>query len=86
MEREILHIIPLEEERIVTDLDVGAKVKRGRDWKWGSQDEGSIYGIVLSYGITNKWCKVEWRDKEDKKISTGAYRIGYSDKYDLYYF
>jgi hypothetical protein len=41
--------IVLKEPRMVTTADIGAKVVRGKDWMYGRQDEGSVYGVIMSH-------------------------------------
>jgi hypothetical protein len=60
---------------------IGAKVVRGRDWKYGEQDggEGNIGTIVEKSG-RNGWVEVKW-----KACNTNLYRMGAESKYDLYF-
>jgi hypothetical protein len=75
----VLHSI-LVEGIIVTkhNLKIGAKVKRGPDWRDG--DDGSDIGILIPSSRTDGWALVKWNDGY-----TLNYRIGYQDKYDLIY-
>lgn len=69
---------------IVSNPAIGDKVVRGRDWDWGGQDEGSIYGRVSE--LKGDWCRVEWINKHGLVVNEDSYRCGSSDKYDLYYY
>jgi hypothetical protein len=72
-------------KKVVTTVDIGAKVVRGKDWEWGDQDKNSIYGIIDKASSIG-WAKVAWQSKQGITIrSRGAYRVG-DDKYDLYYY
>jgi hypothetical protein len=65
--------------RIVTSVDVGAKVVKGRDWEWGNQD--GINGIGTILGLSSQgWVTVKWNNGDQN-----SYRIGAGNKYDLYY-
>lgn len=71
--------------KIVTEPIIGLKVVRGRDWKWGSQDEGSKYGEI--YGTTVQgWAKVIWYNEKGESLNDNSYRIGAEGSYDLYYY
>lgn len=75
---------------IVTELHVkvGDKVVRGRDWKWGSQDQGSKYGVVvkLETNPTN-WVYVQWMHAvTGEVINANNYQVGADDCYDLYFY
>jgi hypothetical protein len=72
-------------KKVVTTVDIGAKVVRGKDWEWGIQDKNSIYGIIEQTGGSG-WAKTTWYSKEGNKLSTNSYKIGADDKYDLYYY
>jgi len=63
---------------IVSKVDVGARVRRGRDWHWGTQDGGTS-GSILSLSSPG-WVKVKW-DSGD----TNSYEIGAENLYSLYY-
>lgn len=68
---------------------LGDRVVRGRDWKWYNQD-CNIYGkqltgvIVKHKGDNPEWVMVDWYDN-DRIIHSNDYRVGYEDKYDLYF-
>lgn len=72
-------------KKVVTTVDIGAKVVRGRDWDWGDQDKDSIYGIAEK-ASEGGWIQVIWYSKEGNKLNTDSYRIGAQGKYDLYYY
>jgi len=71
---------PYEEPRMVTTCDIGARVVRGRDWGWGNQD-GNKPGTIVKLDSEDGWCYVLWDVEKYKDV----YRIGYDNKYDLYY-
>ena len=55
----------------------GARVTRGRDWKWGEQDGGSgrvgaLTEIIAWYGTNRAGANVTW-----DPLSENTYRIGY---------
>ena len=82
-----------KQPRMVTTADIGAKVVRGKDWKWYDrkdwkwydQDKDSVYGVIVD---NNKdgWVVVEWISKDGKVLNRYRYRIGDEDCYDLYYY
>ena len=57
----------------------GDRVKRGPDWRWGSQDGGDGHGTVQSKNDAG-WCKVKWDNGGSNSYS---YRVGLSGAYDL---
>ncbi|XP_045194598.2 transcription intermediary factor 1-alpha-like [Mercenaria mercenaria] len=59
-----------------TDFVVGARVRRGPDWKWENQDGGGP-GTVI--GVRSGWAVVTW----DKGQSGRNYRIGKDGAFDL---
>ena len=66
-------------------LEVGLRVVRGPDWKWGQQDEGEGHvGTVVEIGkqgsatSPDKTVVVHW----DSGSRTN-YRVGYQGAYDL---
>jgi E3 ubiquitin-protein ligase mind-bomb len=66
-------------------LEVGVRVTRGPDWKWGNQDDGEGHiGTVVEIGkpgsltSPDKTVVVQW----DSGSRTN-YRVGYQGKYDL---
>lgn len=70
--------------RSVTFADIGARVVRGRDWRWADQDKngkGTITKVEMIGWVTVRW---------DHEGTTGDghlnYRIGNEGKYDLYYY
>lgn len=62
------------------NLRIGAKVVRGKDWKYNNQDRGEV-GIIRSLSSTAGWVNVDGKNGWDNN-----YRIGAEGKYDLYYF
>lgn len=73
---------------IVTESNckVGTKVVQGRDWDHGSQDRGSVYGVISDgkpYG-GESWISVDWVNSKGEITHKNSYRIGYRGKYDLY--
>jgi hypothetical protein len=56
---------------------IGDRVKRGKDWKWGSQDRGNDNGTVTG-APSGLWCKVKW----DNGLSNN-YRVGWDGAHDL---
>uniref|UniRef100_A0A672R8I2 E3 ubiquitin-protein ligase MIB2 n=1 Tax=Sinocyclocheilus grahami TaxID=75366 RepID=A0A672R8I2_SINGR len=67
------------------DMEVGMRVVRGLDWKWGNQDEGEGHmGTVVEIGrqgsttTPDKTVVVQW----DSGTRTN-YRTGYQSAYDL---
>ena len=61
----------------LVELNVGAEVERGRDWRWGDQDGGiGKRGRVTELG---DWVTVKWDDSS----SSYRYRWGTDDKFDL---
>jgi energy-coupling factor transporter ATP-binding protein EcfA2 len=73
------------ELEIVKEPKVGQKVVRGKDWQWGDQDGGSIYGIIVSIDGNIGWCSVEWIDENLNPLRKNGYRVGPHD-HDLYYY
>uniref|UniRef100_T1JDF9 RING-type E3 ubiquitin transferase n=1 Tax=Strigamia maritima TaxID=126957 RepID=T1JDF9_STRMM len=67
------------------DIEVGLRVVRGSDWKWGNQDDGEGHvGTVVEIGkpgsstSPDKTVVVQW----DSGSRTN-YRVGYQGAYDL---
>ena len=66
------------------NVEVGLRVVRGPDWKWGSQDGGEGFvGTVVEIGRSgasspDETVIVRW----DSGTKTN-YRVGYQDAYDL---
>jgi E3 ubiquitin-protein ligase HECTD1 len=66
-------IIPtLKNDEIVTAANarVGARVRRGPDWRWDNQD-GSGEGTILSFDPYTQWANVLWDNSYKNE-----YRIG----------
>ncbi|XP_048506982.1 E3 ubiquitin-protein ligase HERC2 isoform X2 [Athalia rosae] len=60
-------------------MEIGTRVVRGIDWKWGDQDgpppgEGRVVGELGEDG----WIRVQWDNG-----NTNSYRMGKEGKYDL---
>ena len=60
-------------------MEIGLRVVRGPDWKWGEQDggEGNV-GTVVRLGQDDKRVFVYWDSGKQ-----GNYRAGRSGKFDL---
>ena len=54
----------------------GDRVKRGPDWRWGSQDGGDSHGTVT--GSDDGWCAVAWDNG-----NSNVYRVGQDGAFDL---
>ncbi len=62
-----------------SDLVVGARVKRGPDWKWDDQDGGAgRLGTVVIAPTSSDWARVEW-----DAGGANTYRWGHDGKHDL---
>lgn len=66
-------------------MQIGIRVVRGPDWKWGNQDDGEGHvGTVVEIGkpgsknTPDKTVVVQW----DSGARTN-YRVGFQDAYDL---
>jgi hypothetical protein len=74
-------------KRVVTTVDVGTKVVRGKDWDWGAaQDAGSCYGVIVEKPSPTGWVTVNWISDTGRITAQYLYRIGSDGKYDLYYY
>jgi hypothetical protein len=74
-------------KRVVTTVDVGAKVVRGKDWSWSDQDAHSCYGVITERDSSTGWVAIDWISDSGRVITQGyQYRIGDLNKYDLYYY
>ena len=60
---------------------IGVRVMRGPDWKWGNQDRGCC-GTTEAC-LRPGWVLVTW-DHEASGSGHHIYRVGAEDKYDLY--
>jgi len=61
---------------------VGARVKRGSNWRWGDQDGGAnCKGTIITLADTPGWARVKW----DIGGVSNTYRIGADDEFDLAY-
>lgn len=78
--RELAEELYSENERDPTMLPVGSRVRRGRDWEWGQQDDYGA-GTVVNHSPPG-WLVVQWDSG-----SVHSYRYGsasdFKDKYDL---
>ena len=61
-----------------TVFRIGARVVRGKDWSYGSQDDFGV-GTIISNFTASLLVRVRW---DSGRIF--PYRMGYSSKYDLY--
>ena len=60
-------------------MKVGARVAKGRDWKWRDQDGGGEGTVVKNRPSTNTgWIHVKWDTGDEND-----YRMGAEDCYDL---
>lgn len=78
-----------EEPRVVRTNDIGAKVIRGRDWSWYTQDcnkdgKQTVGTIIRSGNTTLGWVFVKWGNQQEYD-NTYTYKIGLNGFYDLYY-
>lgn len=69
----------LSDSNLVTTTVIGARVVRGRDWEWETQGSNTT-GTIIGDGDSLGWTRVKWDNGH-----TNSYRIGYDNKYDLYY-
>ncbi len=72
----------LKPAEIVTldNLVIGARVRRGPDWEWGTQDNNGEGLIRREVDRFPGWVEVIWGG-----VCAFTYRIGAEDKYDLEY-
>ena len=66
---------PLEQPKI----SIGARVVRGKEWKWEDIDGNGGMGTVTDISSLRGWVQVKW----DCNSATGHYRFGLGS-YDLY--
>ncbi|XP_028849446.1 E3 ubiquitin-protein ligase MIB2 isoform X2 [Denticeps clupeoides] len=76
---------PPQQQKASSSMEVGMRVVRGLDWKWGNQDDGEGHvGTVVEIGrqgsttTPDKTVVVQW----DSGTRTN-YRTGYQGAYDL---
>ncbi|XP_076824506.1 E3 ubiquitin-protein ligase HERC2-like isoform X1 [Clavelina lepadiformis] len=69
--------IPTSGPELTEMMTLGAKVVRGRDWKWQDQD-GNLEGEVIGEVESDGWVRVRWNSG-----TTNSYRMGKEGKYDL---
>ncbi len=76
--------------KVVRQVDIGARVRRGPDWKWNVQDTWDIKDEVVPNAtglgtITgesmNGWAVVRW----DSGATRFNYRVGQNEQFDLVY-
>ena len=74
-------------EILVTESNVkiGLRVVRGRDWEYGNQDgKPPGKGTITGRAKTAKWWTVEWdHDGASGFSKSDNYRVGKDGKYDL---
>ena len=63
---------------VLKTTKIGARVRRGPDWKWKHQDKGGK-GTTVDGCKQDGWVKVKW----DHDGSDNNYRVGGEDCYDL---
>jgi len=62
-------------------VDIGARVKRGKDWHWGNQDgPGEIGTIIGDGGTSSDWARVKWDHSP-----SNCYEVGANGKFCLEY-
>lgn len=68
----------------------GMRVVRGKDWKWGNQDQtgsGNGVGVIIENKsnpyIQERWVEVTWH-LDGRRESDYCYRMGAEGCYDLY--
>ena len=71
-------LIPSDGLELAAMMTPGTRVKRGRNWKWRTQDGGGL-GTIVSGVEDNGWIKVKW----DSSSGDNNYRMGADNKYDL---
>ena len=80
--RDLPEELSSEIERDPTMLPVGSRVRRGRDWEWGQQDNFGA-GTVVNH-LPPGWLVVQWDWDSGSEYN---YRYGstsdFKDKYDL---
>ncbi|GIQ80540.1 hypothetical protein KIPB_001354 [Kipferlia bialata] len=59
------------------DLPIGARVRRGVDWKWAEQD-GNGLGTIVAQGTDDGWLEVKWDNGRKNSYRT-------KDAFDLNY-
>ena len=77
---EFVEEVDINNERDPTMLPVGSRVKRGRDWQWGEQDNFGA-GTVVNHSPPG-WLSVKW-DSGSRFIYRYGSSPDFEDKYDL---
>ena len=71
--------LALSGAELVSEMQVGVRVVRGSDWKWGNQDGPSpSEGTVVEDVSPDGWIRIQWDTG-----NMNSYRMGKEDKYDL---
>lgn len=63
------------------NFKVGDLVTKSKDWEYGKQVDGAIFGKIIEidnkpYEDKNIWCQVRWEDYKGKEVTVNSYRIG----------
>lgn len=66
----------------INNPQVGDKVVRGPGWIWGSQDEGSEYGVITKVKADG-WVDVDWINSKGITVNSNSYR--YNQHHIIYY-
>jgi len=85
---------PFQERRVIrgVNAEIGLKVRRGRDWAHGDEDQRVPFGIISHVDLQHGICTVVWKHMDAwtnlvgfmlEEISFDHYRIGVDDQYDL---
>ena len=69
--RSAMQVKQAQETTQATKIQVGSRVRRGRDWKWGSQDGGGA-GTVITGCKEEGWIRVRWGDGRANNYRCGA--------------
>lgn len=63
---------------VLSSAELGLRVRRGPDWKWGNQDRGGL-GTTEACSMPG-WITVKW----DHRTTRANYRVGAHGQYDLF--